>query len=271
MALLVAYRYAVGWLLQNPERFGDLRLFSAMGPLATLGGLILCTWQIVGCWRAALAYREMHRDNPALAMWGDICRLQLAILLAVALLWAPRFAMVTADALHTALFPQRGNWRVEHLERGVLIVSGEFGYGLSKAVRKALATWPDTAVLRLDSPGGLMWEAESLYRTLRTRNLMTYVENRCDSACTYVFVAGNGRYVHERAHMGFHGMGEKYTDDPEARARHAALYDARGVDPAFIDTALDTPPDHLLLLDARELVRAGVAQKVVTAAELQGR
>ncbi|MDH5526783.1 MAG: hypothetical protein OEY97_05685 [Nitrospirota bacterium] len=271
VAPLVAWRTLVGWLLGSPERFSDLRLFSALGPALTLIGLLLCVWQGVGCWRAALRYRKLHRERPARAMWGELVRVQLAILVAVAMLWAPRFAIITGRSLHTALFPERGDWHVAREQPGVISVRGRFGYGLADAVRDALVKWPDTAILQLDSPGGLMWEAETLYRTLSRSHLMTYVEGRCDSACTYVFVAGRGRYVHEGAHMGFHGLGEAYAADPRTRRHHERLYDARGVDARFIRNALDTPPDHLLTLNARQLVRVGVAQKVVSEEELQPR
>ena len=81
-----------------------------------------------------------------------------------------------------------------------------------------LNEYPTVRILHLNSNGGRLAEAEKLKNMVTTRNLDTYVNIECQSACVTVFVAGHNRLISKRAVIGLHRPFFPGTDDTEIEA-----------------------------------------------------
>src|SRR6516165_11776976 len=83
-------------------------------------------------------------------------------------------------------------------------ITGGFKYGLTDDFSKLLKASRQIRVVHLNSIGGRIGEAEKLYNLIRDRQLITYVNFQCLSACTIVFAGGKERYISKRGVLGFH-------------------------------------------------------------------
>lgn len=80
------------------------------------------------------------------------------------------------------------NGRAIHLD-------GKLVSGTAHDTRSQLNAVPGATTLVLTSPGGRLFETESLAALDRERGLNTHVEGTCQSACTLILLAGNDRTV----------------------------------------------------------------------------
>lgn len=126
-----------------------------------------------------------------------------------------------------------------------LYLSGPIGSGTADVLARAIEANPGTKLLELDSLGGWVSESDAMRALVQSYGMNTMVRGRCASACTNVFISGQSRYVSPDARFGFHRSGlcgGNPVDAAWTEQEHtmAALYKARGVDPAFTDKALNT-------------------------------
>lgn len=147
-----------------------------------------------------------------------------------------RFVLPVLASLVTLASPA---WAI-HLSdsNGVAVLQGQIVDGDDAVFREFLAR-PRTVpirVLQLSSPGGRVNAGIGIGRQVRAAKLTTVVDANwaaCDSACTYIFVAGvrrhyvNGDSVYEgfsgRSGLGFHPAHRK-----SAAQRHEATLNDRG-------------------------------------------
>ena len=129
------------------------------------------------------------------------------------------------------------------------------------ALARASAQHPDhrIRVIALNSPGGLLEEAEGLARAIRTSGFVTVVaeEAQCVSACTMLFAAGSRKIMSTGAHIGVHGAaidGEQTDAALAATARLAKTYSAYGVPASVIGRMVVTPPQSVAWLTQYEIL-----------------
>lgn len=85
-----------------------------------------------------------------------------------------------------------------------IVISGEI---LSSDVQKfkAVAAKSKNAVVYLDSPGGDLEAAVNIGRLINALGYFTAVnENPCASACAFIWLAGQAKFLTENARVGFH-------------------------------------------------------------------
>lgn len=141
--------------------------------------------------------------------------------------------------------------------------------------------------VHLSSAGGYTMEARLMASLVRKRQLDTYVETYCASACTQVFAAGRTRVLGPAAQLGFHqasliddSSGQTITRERTDRKLTATTvfgvngndtlrlaYELAGTDPAFIDKALGYSPDSMWLPAHQELIDAHLVTRVATQPE----
>jgi hypothetical protein len=92
---------------------------------------------------------------------------------------------------------------------GHLVVTGDFEFGTTRAVRAALATHRHVRTVRLESRGGRVAEGLALGRLLVERGLDTLVTTECSSACVTAFAGGNQRFITAQSRLGLHSAGGK--------------------------------------------------------------
>lgn len=143
------------------------------------------------------------------------------------------------------------------------VAVGDVDYGSAAALRKVVLHHPEIRLLEVDSPGGYVSEMDALVDIVRKNRLDTVVINRCYSACTVVFLAGERRYVGSQARFGFHQSGfdgrnrDIEWSIPEYMA--SIFYRERGIEKSFFEKALNTSYYDLWRPDPLDVKRSGFA------------
>jgi hypothetical protein len=225
--------------------------------------LLLFSWQCVGVWRAAT-----HRASERPTLWTPLARLCVitgAIAFAyvcVALLWLPAREHALIAIGRDPLPPLDARVTTNDT---VLLLHGTFGAGSAERVRALLDETRSIRTVALSSPGGRLREASEIARMVRRRGLDTYVDTRCESACTFVFLAGKDRAATPNARIGFHrpsfaGLAPMGFD-PATRGM-LDTYRSAGIPKSFLDRVAATDPARMWYPEQRELEAAGVINRI---------
>ncbi|HWU00157.1 MAG TPA: hypothetical protein VN229_21145 [Terriglobales bacterium] len=162
--------------------------------------------------------------------------------------------------------PELGPFSVHLLSNSHEIeVSGDMNSGVTQAVRTLLDATPGVQVVHLNSPGGIAHEGYLLSRLIKERHLATYTATLCASACTEAFLGGSPRYLAKDGKLGFHSasrsLGGTSWDVVNDALRR--FYKEAGLPDAFIERALNTPPNDIWFPTNEELRAAHVVDEVV--------
>lgn len=133
--------------------------------------------------------------------------------------------------------------------------------GAAQALREIVEPAKKVTMVRLNSTGGWLHEGVRMAEVIRYFRLDTTVSEECASACTIAFLAGLDRTASKEAVLGFHSgrpvgglLPSKGLDQRDERA----IYVQAGVDKAFVERVLSTPPESLWTPTHYELLRSGV-------------
>lgn len=241
----------------------------------TWGGILVALWALLwnSAWGVGAVRGAIRISRQDAAVW------KIAALLIANLVFAALTAMVTLA--NTKMLVE--SWWVMYRDgdppvnvhvasmgtNGVvtgLLVSGPIGIGSTKALRAALDTYPDVKVVELNSPGGLVVEGYGMTNLLVAREVNTQVIKRCASACTFLFLAGVDRVLGPQARVGFHrsysilgGLEDGWSETDHEIARWMMT---RGVNPAFVREALDTPGSSIWVPSHDRMLADAVATRV---------
>ena len=257
--LLLAILGAFGAFVDRmPLRFaarGTLTMFAT-----TLAG---AAWLGVGIWRSAT--RHAVRAN---VVWPAMAKLSvIAATLGFGFLIA-KFALpqLRENALIAAgRDPLDAIGARVTTNQTVLLLHGTFGEGSAEKVRRLLAATPTLKTLALVSNGGRLREASEIAALVRARRLDTYVDTRCESACTFVFLAGRDRAATPNARIGFHRpsfAGVNQLAQSIATERMLKTYRDAGIPKDFLDRVSETDSASMWYPSPSELAKAGVINRV---------
>ena len=157
-----------------------------------------------------------------------------------------------------------------------LILSGTIDEGDAERFRLHLAEMSkQPEVILLNSPGGLVHEAQDIGRELRNRNMSSAVlaGSYCMSSCPYILAGGVERVVSVKAAVGVH---QHYYQQPKYLPVFLAVEHIQygqgdtmeyliemGVDPALMVHSLNTPPDQIYAFVESELTETQLATKII--------
>ena len=271
---LVLFLFQEGGTLALPP--GMLLPLWLVVPLVIVahGGIFL--WQAVGLLRAADKFSQS--SGQMFKVWGT----QLALI--VAALWVLSYSLEAwhltqphpDDALPSlADFDQQRQARYSlSIAPGqtLLVFEGTLELGVTKRLAGLLDAHPSIATIRLDSPGGNVFEARGLASQIRARGLDTLVQGECSSACTLVFVGGANRSIATEARLGFHqyrldtDQAALAVDIRKEQERDMATFRQAGVAPWFLERLYQSGSQHMWYPTTRDLIDAGVATRVVQSA-----
>ncbi|WP_422823523.1 ATP-dependent Clp protease proteolytic subunit [Variovorax rhizosphaerae] len=122
----------------------------------------------------------------------------------------------------------------------------------------------------LDSPGGNVWVAMSIGRTIRKYAFTTRVEvgATCVSACVYLLAAGQARYVGGR--VGVHRpylQNDGVTSARATKAQYAGVnvqarqyLEEMNLPTSLHDRMMQTPSDRVTWLSAKDLSTYGLTR-----------
>ena len=234
----------------------------------------LATWQFVGIWRSATKYQASGK-----AFWGGLAKLVVVLGIArtvydLGTMYVPIISEHVQIALGDRKFGEHG-FRL--LRNGTeLEFSGGINVGTAKEFEKMLKAAAQVRVIHLNSQGGRIAEADLIAGEVQKRRLITYVSDRCYSACTHVFLAGRERWIGERGRLGFHqptlaGLPKEKIEFVLDEERKALI--AKGLPTDFVSKVMATPnssmwePSHADLRAAK--VITGIADSARFAASGQ--
>jgi hypothetical protein len=220
----------------------------------------LWVWTVVGIFRSA----NRHTARGGKLFWANTARVMMCISVIAMTVRLERslipqvrvLASIAAgrDPLDAA--------RVEATPDGrTITLDGTFGEASVDKLQRVIDASPNATTLLLNSDGGRESAAEELALRVRQRHLNTLVQDRCLSACTFLFLAGNKREVADDAELGFH---QSTVQGVSAMARTildekmAEYYRSYGVPQWFIDRIVATPPESIWYPTRDELKEAGV-------------
>lgn len=248
----------------NPVTYSRLSL-----GLIVVVYLIIYPWQIIGLWRSA----NNTIINTGKTFWPRVVKFLIIIGLLGGIGSELRDKSVYQDLYYYAFeLSTQKNYQV-WVDDNILVVDGDFDYGLSKEVAKKLKQNQSIEVVLLNSDGGLLFEARELSELILLNSLNTYTVESCLSACTIAFISGQERYIHKDARLGFH---QYSIVSPTTRADKAALqslvvdqqqdakfFQKRGVDKAFTNYMYQYNSDDMWYPKTNILEYYGVVDGVI--------
>ncbi|MCP4619020.1 MAG: DUF4339 domain-containing protein [Bradyrhizobium sp.] len=228
-------------------------------------GLVeLAIWQGVGIWRSASRRHLELRAAGKRAFWPGMAKVAVclgALQLGGVLVKAALPQIVEATRMAFLGDPSIPSYTVRAINGTEAEIAGGIKYGVTTDLEKLLNAQPGVRVVHLDSVGGRIGEGKKLNALIRERQLDTYVETKCMSACTLVFAGGRERILGKGAALGFHrGAFPGGQSDDVGSSVERQIYAAAGFSKAFIDRALATPNADMWKPTAAELL----SYKVVT-------
>jgi len=139
----------------------------------------------------------------------------------------------------------------------VLRVLGAVEAGFASRLRQAIEKNPKIEYVALGSGGGLVYEALSAGRFIRSMGIKTTLWNNCYSACPLVFMGGEDRIIYSPyPSLGFHQIYSKEgASAPNSRV-YVDLFrylQDMGVDARFVvQNMLVAPPDKMNLISGKD-------------------
>ncbi len=196
----------------------------------------------------------------------DIYVLRGMLVLAVAILAMVGFAILRSEIRPPpSRVPPPPDFTLGISEDGqAFTLSGRVDFGLTAALREAVAAHPQIKRIILDSNGGYIAEARGAVTVLRAHAIATHVEGHCASACALIFTGGAQRTLAPDARLGLHGYAigrDRHYGmiDPRAEMqRDLAIYRAQSISEDFVARLADLPPSPMWYPDHGELEAAGM-------------
>lgn len=217
----------------------------------------MTTWQLVGIWRSAS--RQAAKGKK---LWAAVAKVMVVIgIVRQAGDFVKTFVPVVSEHVQIAMGDKEmGEYRFRLLRNGTeLEFSGGIKFGAAKELERMLDAASQVRVVHLNSFGGRIAEADLMAAEIRKRRLITYVSERCESACTHIFLAGHERWLNERGKLGFHqpsfaGLDAEALAGSIEQERRDLL--AMGLPSGFVSKALNTPSDQMWRPSHDELLTA---------------
>ncbi|MEO5773122.1 MAG: hypothetical protein ABIQ32_03255 [Sphingomicrobium sp.] len=238
----------------------SLRVISACFLFYVVAFLVARTWTLIGVWRSA----GRHAARGGAPRWGVVARGLVVLGVLATAIQMPALAVKAKEYGQIAIGrdPLGGGATLRVNAGGkTLEMKGMLTAGVADRLEHILRSNPNVGLLQLDSGGGRIFEALRIADVIRSRHLNTRVEERCESACTLILMAGKERSADGFAQIGFHqpdfpGLNDRERLDIIADNRRD--YIAAGIEPSFLEKALSTPPNDMWYPTHVEMVEADV-------------
>ena len=145
-----------------------------------------------------------------------------------------------------------------------LRVLGAVEAGFASRLREVIERNPKIEVVALGSGGGLVYEALSAGRFIRSRKITTTLWNNCYSACPLVFMGGVERVIYSPyPSLGFHQIYSKEGPSPPNSRVYVDvtryLQDMDIESRFVIQNMLVAPPEKMNLIPLKTLCKTNVA------------
>jgi hypothetical protein len=236
----------------------SLQVVAAIALLAMAASITVWLWGVVGIWRSA----HHHSDRGGGAFWAGLARVVVVL---GAMSFCIRLGMSLPGTIETARLAVNDDPLGLPAEVAVvgnaLLIDGLISQGTADKVALALNNHPGVTEVSLTSGGGRIRDALQIAAIVRERSLDTKVSANCESACTFILLAGKMRSAGFGSRVGFHQPtfpGLLPAEQAEIVAAARADYAKSGLRDAFVSRVLATSPDQMWYPTEPELFDAGV-------------
>lgn len=247
----------------------SLRMLAAINIVGFVISGMLWLWAITGIIRSASKHAERGGSGWVAGLTMMLVFFNaLAMLLSTLSSYLPQmkeYALIATghDSMSTVV--------ITSTPKGdVLNLRGTLGEGSMAGFAAALEKSPQVKTISLNSPGGRLREAQQMASLLKSRQLNTYVEGECSSACTYVFLAGKDRAATPNAHIGFHQPSFPGVSDTTLAIASSGMekyYRSANLPDDFIQRVLQIKPEGMWYPNREELLKARVITRVSLGSE----
>jgi hypothetical protein len=222
--------------------------------------LIFSAWCWVGAWRSA----TMHSASGGSSLWAGLAKLSIALgVLGTGATTLIDFVPNIGPYLRMA----RGIDPIGNVTASVspdgrkLVLDGPLGLGDAQRVRAMAAKAPALKTVELNSPGGRLKVGEEIAALVKKEAWTTRTTGACQSACTFIHMAGTKKQLLPGAKIGFHRASSGSMNPVLERLANYELvrmYREAGLPEHFIERTLATPPWGMWHPSRDELVGAGL-------------
>jgi len=239
--------------------------------ISVLVVFFLWVWQIVGTWRSA----QNHIAVTKRRLWARNAQIIIVLgMIGIAINLQTGRRVYIEIAKISFGFDPYSKYDIILSENGNdVTIHGGIGFGISIEVEKIINKNPDITIIKLTSFGGRLLPARQLRNLIHKNNLNTYAEGRCNSACSFVFLAGGNRIFGTNARLGFHAaqfprLSQEIMDTELELDRKFLLQ--VGLPNEFVEKVLDTAPGGMWYPTVEELFEANVITHYYDGTELLG-
>jgi hypothetical protein len=247
------------------DEFSPAWAMFAVGTVWLVTSIVL-VWQVVGTWRSASSGRVRHKWAK---LWIAGAKIVLLIAVARTAISFMHTGVPKFTAYHQILNgdAKLGKASFRILRDGhELELSGSITFGTLKELSQLIATMKALQIIRLNSTGGRINEAQRIGDLIKGRGLDTLVSSQCLSACTIIFLSGKNRFITADAKIGFHQPTFPGLSTEERKAL-INLEEKRlrqlGVGTEFSRRAISTAPSDIWLPSPTLLLREKVATEIL--------
>lgn len=260
----VAYLLLVSAVMRYVAEHWAARQASAAVLLFTAFGILIWCWSVSGTWASA----NKHPSRGGSPFWANAAKVVIVIGAFRLVFETIQSGDVYAQHLRVALGSQPGPaTRIEVRADGAsILVEGGINEGTARQLQDALQLAPSAKAIVLSSKGGWVNEGLLLAEIISSKQLNTYVEGECSSACTIAFLAGLSRGAEPNAKLGFHAF-RSIGADRDDLSRVWRIYTQAGVKDDFVERIAVTPSERMWFPTTDELFAANVLTRRSLGAE----
>lgn len=222
--------------------------------------VLFSIWCWVGAWRSATA----HSETGGSSLWAGLAKLSIVFgVIGTAATTAFDFVPNIGEYLQMA----RGRDPIGNVTATLspdgrkLVLDGPLGLGDGQRVRALVAKAPAVKTVELNSPGGRLKEGEDIAALVKQSSWNTRTTGACQSACTFIHMAGTKKQLMPGAKIGFHRASSGSMNpvhDRLANRELVRIYREAGLPERFIERTLATPAWTMWHPSRDELVGAGL-------------
>ena len=265
--LVLLFAPALGLILAPLLQDLPARYSSAAVLALTVLGLLAWVWAISGTWASA----NKHVQRGGKGGWASAAKVIIVLGIFRTVVDVGNMSESFDEHWRVALGGQLGpQYTIQVSADGKSVVfKGGINDGAAEALTRALDMAPAVNTVAFSSMGGWVREGNLVANIISQRDLSTYVEGECTSACTIAFLAGRDRVVGPNAHVGFHqfkSVGEPGGDEGD-QTMARAVYERAGVSREFINRIVATPSEQVWYPAHNELLAENVITREITDGE----
>lgn len=258
ICMVVVFSYLNNWIEANWSVPSNALLIS----LIAFWVIVLC-WQTVGAFRAAsFRIQSFGSVTSYYCVFAVMLTSLIFTLASVATQYGEKIDYVQKGV--DEYTPPEPSFELSLTESNQLMLTGEIGHGATKKLNSLLDQNPQSSILILNSEGGLIVESRGLANTIKQHQLDTHVLQRCYSACTLAFIAGNQRSLANNAQLGFHqynlepSIAMRWINPLNAQEKDLRYFQEKSVAAWFTDQMYNTPHSSIWTPSRQTLQLAGV-------------